>query len=176
MTQQLQIKVIDVSVEKVDKGNGKSYEIAEVLYDVGGQKRTHKVLSFVNPGVYKTIKDAVKGDYFEVNQIKNPQGYNQWNAISKSNGAASSDTSTETTTYRSAANAPASRTFETAEERAQRQRLIVRQSSLSNAVETLSPGAKAPLDPNVVMQLAEQYTNWVFEKVDLFDEPSDIPE
>lgn len=169
------IKIINVDVERVENGT-KSYEMAEVLYETDGQKRTHKVMSFVNPGVYKKVKEATKGDTFEVNVIKNPKGYNQWNAITASSSPSDTNSSSETPVRSAVSNATTSRTFETAEERAARQRLIVRQSSLSNAIDVLTTGAKAPPDPEAVKQLAEDFTKWVFEEVDLFNQPNDLPE
>jgi hypothetical protein len=46
----------------------------------------------------------------------------------------------------------------------------VKQSSLSAAVESLSPGAKTALDPDEVIKRAQIYTDWVFAKD---DEPED---
>ena len=45
--------------------------------------------------------------------------------------------------------------------RAARQRLIVRQSCLSNAVETLKVDKKG-VDPTEALKLAERYVGWVF--------------
>jgi hypothetical protein len=42
--------------------------------------------------------------------------------------------------------------------------LIVKQSSLSAAVESLSPGAKTALDPEEVIKRAQFYMDWVFSK------------
>ena len=66
--------------------------------------------------------------------------------------------------------------YETRDERIARQRLIVRQSSLANAIEVLTT-AKV-YDAAVIKNLAEDFTNWVFEKgaVGLENMESDIPE
>jgi hypothetical protein len=50
--------------------------------------------------------------------------------------------------------------YETKEERAARQVMIVRQSSLSNAVSTLSVGAKH-LTPSEVVAVAKEYERYV---------------
>jgi hypothetical protein len=42
----------------------------------------------------------------------------------------------------------------------------VKQSSLSSAVATLSPGAKTALDANAVLELAQKYADWVFTTAD----------
>lgn len=173
----MQIKIINVDVESVVNGN-KNYELAEVLYDFQGNKRTQKVVSFANPSVFKTVKNAQKGEFYEVTVTKNGQGYNQWTAISASDGSApaGNERASGTAPASSAGSNTAVRTYETAEERERRQRLIVRQSSLTAALATLTPGAKAALDPAAVQKLAEQYTDWVFEKVDLFNQPNDLPD
>lgn len=54
------------------------------------------------------------------------------------------------------------RDYESKEERTARQRLIVRQSSLTAALSTLTPGAKT-VDKEAVKALAEEYFDWVFE-------------
>jgi len=170
----MMIKVKNVDVETVGEGK-KSYQVAEVFYDTDKYKnQAHKVFSFVNPAVFATISKASKGDTFEVDVGKNAKGYNQWNGISASDGSASNDTPSAAPTRSAAGGTMQTRTYETAEEREARQRLIVRQSSLTAALGTLAPGAKGPLDKEAVKALAEEYSDWVFEKVDLFDQPNDI--
>ena len=172
------IKVKHVDVESVQKGKN-SYQVAEVSYDTEQYKnQVHKVMSFVNPTVFAVVSKAQKGDTFEVDKSKNSAGFNQWNSITPTDSAGgvndSVASSSAPTRSASTPSTQVNRSFETAEERADRQRLIVRQSSLTAALATLSPGSKGPIDPEAVKALAEQYTDWVFEKVDLFDQPNDI--
>lgn len=174
----MQIKVIDVEVEKVQKGKN-SYEVAEVLYDQGGQKRSFKVISFASPAVFKTISQATKGDEFDVEVTKNDAGFNQWVSCTPSDGSGSASHSvpSRSSSGTGSTAAPArTSTYETPEERANRQRLIVRQSSLTAALGILSPGTKEPLDVQVVKALAEELTDWVFEKPDLFAQSNDLEE
>jgi hypothetical protein len=175
----MRIKVIDVEIEAVQKGKN-TYQKAEIFYDTNGNKQSFKVIDFASPAVYKIISKATKGDMFDVEVTKNDAGFNQWVSCVSTDGTDSDSTSSSTTSSKSASstNAPAARTstYETAAERATRQRLIVRQSSLTAALGILSPGSKGPLDVQVVKALAEELTDWVFEKTDLFDEPNDIEE
>lgn len=53
--------------------------------------------------------------------------------------------------------------YETKEERAARQVLIVKQSSLSNAVALASVGAKTPPKTEDVLELAQVLADWVFD-------------
>jgi hypothetical protein len=170
----MRIKVLNVDVES--KGEGaKQYEIAEILYDFNGNKQNFKLVSFSNPSGFKLIKDAKKGDEFDVTVEKKGQ-YNQWVSVSPAGSSPPAATSTS-----SAVSKPSNygKDFETREERAARQVLIVKQSSLSAAVATLTPGAKKELDPADVIALAEKYTAWVFENKadDIFSDefPQDIP-
>ena len=174
----MRIKVIDVEIEAVQKGKN-TYHKAEILYDNNGNKQSFKVIDFASPAVYKTISKATKGDMFDVEVTKNDAGFNQWVSCVPTDGSGSDSTvATPSKLAGTGSGSTPARTstYETAEERATRQRLIVRQSSLTAALGILSPGSKGPLDVQVVKALAEELTDWVFEKADLFDEPNDIEE
>jgi len=175
----MRIKVIDVEIEAVQKGKN-TYHKAEILYDTNGNKQSFKVIDFASPAVYKTISKATKGDMFDVEVTKNDAGFNQWVSCVPTDGSGGDTTSAVSNSSKSststASTGPRTSTYETPEERATRQRLIVRQSSLTAALGILSPGSKGPLDVQVVKALAEELTDWVFEKADLFDEPNDIEE
>lgn len=169
------IKIIHVDVESKSAKNGKTYEQAEVIYEANGKKGTKKLMSFSNPSVFKTVKDASKGDSYEVELVKDGD-YWQWTKIVPAGNYTDGGDAPAAPQRSTSTTAPVNRSFETKEERDARQRLIVRQSSLTAALATLSPGAKGPLDPNVVKAMADDYTDWVFEKLDLFDTPDDLPE
>lgn len=170
----MRIKVLNVDVESKGEGQ-KQYEVAEILYDVNGNKQTFKLVSFSNPAGFKLIKDAKKGDEFDV-EVTKKGNYNQWTSVSVA-GSSPAPTAAGSSTVSKPSNF--GKDFETKEERAARQVLIVKQSSLSAAIATLSPGAKTALNPDDVVQIAEKYTAWVFENKaeDIFKEefPSDIP-
>lgn len=175
----MQIKVKHVDVETV-KGVGKKadYQKAEVIYDNGQYtNQTFKLMSFSNPDVFKTVSKASKGDQFDVEVTKNAAGFNQWVAIKPLDGDENVEQPSTGSVVRAASSSSTAvsrpSTYETAEERAVRQRLIVRQSSITSAIATLSVGSKG-LDADAVMKLAEEYVEFVFEKVSLFDEPNDL--
>lgn len=151
---------------------GKRYQMAEVIYKENGETRTKKIMSFANPAVFNVVKDAKGGEQYTISQQKDDKGYWQWSSISAGAEAAASAVPSQTRT----ATAPSTgRDFETKDERAQRQKLIVRQSSLSNAIATLAPGAKAALDPSAVLDLAELYVAWVTDTPNLFEDvPNDL--
>jgi hypothetical protein len=127
-------------------------------------------MSFSNPTVFNHIRDLTKGDALNVTTEKDANGYWQWTGIGGDN------TVTET---KQAAPATGGRVtgsnYETKEERAQRQVYIIRQSSLSTAVELLGQGKSV----DEVIATAKQFENYVFSKstgIDAINElEDDIP-
>jgi hypothetical protein len=164
------IEFINASFEQVPgKGaNSKGYGKATVTYKGDRGVKTQTVLSFTNPAVYAALEGFKQGSQLEVELTKNDQGYWQWKSISLAGNAPNTEApaSAPTNTYAPTTSKPttyAARDFETKAERAQRQALIVRQSSLSNAITILSSGAKSPPDRDAVLALAEQLVQWVYD-------------
>jgi hypothetical protein len=154
------VTITNVSVENIVKGRSR-YSKATVNYTWNGEARSQSIMSFSNPTVFKEVQELV-GQTVEVEVGKNEAGYSEWRSIQRGTGnAAPAATGAP-------GGAPAGNTrvvgsnYETKEERAFRQVLIVRQSSLTAALNTLSPGAKAPLDSKEVKALADEYAEWVF--------------
>ena len=147
---QIQIQFIDVSVE--DKGK---YKMAEITFKdlAKGQTSSKKLMSFSNPVVYKTLVDAKKGEVYTIEMQKNDKGFWDWTAASTATGVnTASGGSPEATTKASGSSGFASpkSTYETPEERAKKQVYIVRQSSISAAIDTLKTDKKNPSKEEVV--------------------------
>lgn len=153
----MQIQIVNVDVSTP---TGKKYQMAEVIFKSNGETKTKKIMSFANPSVFGIIKDAKKDDTFTITQEKDGQGYWQWTTIKSGSGEQQQQNATQSAAPQRSA-ATMQRDFETKEERADRQRLIVRQSSLSNSIAILSPGSKSALDPKAVLALAEELVAWV---------------
>lgn len=166
------IKILNVDIETVTKGRS-SYNIAEVLYDFNGDKKTFKLFSFVNPNVYKVVAGAKNGDQLNITTGKNDKGYTTWENAEASTGVEKGEVpaAAKSNTY-----GGGTRDFETKDEREARQRYIIRQSSLSNAINVLTTGAKTPPDVKAILSLSDEFVNYVFETADIFDAsfPSDI--
>ena len=129
-------------------------------------------MSFVNPAVFAVVKDAKSGDVYSITQEKDDKGYFQWTSITSGAEAAASPVSAPA---RSAAAPSTGRDFETKDERAERQKLIVRQSAVNYAISMLTPGAKTALDKASVFALAEDIVAFVTAAPDLFmDTPNDL--
>lgn len=173
----VQVKILNVEVEWGGKPP-KKWGKAVVTYDYNGSPRKQNVMSFSNPDVFKKVQELT-GETVEVEVGKNDKDFTEWRSIGvigSVNGGGSGNV-TATTNSAKSVNGYTPRDFETKEERARRQVLIVKQSSLSAAITSLSPGAKAALDPKAVTELAQVFTDWVLDTEPIFpsDEPEDIP-
>lgn len=159
----MQIQIVTTSVETKPTAKG-SYQQLEVVYknlSFQGKVESKKLMSFgTNANTFKTLADAPSGSTWEVTVSKNDKGYNDWPTVVSAEAAAAAGTPT-TAAAKSYTPSPKS-TYETPEERAQRQILIVRQSSVSAAVATLTAGAKAAPKSADVIALAKEYEGYVF--------------
>ena len=136
----------------------KTYFTIEVNYkNEKGDVQGKKLMSFSAPDVYNALKGAQAGEQYDVTS-KQENGYWNWVGAKKVEGGAKPTVS--------GGSQPARSNYETSEEREKRQRLIVRQSSLTNAVAILTVGAKA-VKPEDVKALADNLTDWVFEEATL---------
>ena len=153
----MNVVIKNVDVQWTGAG-AKKYGKAMVEYTYNGEARKQQIMSFANPDVFKKVQEMV-GQTVDVEVGKNDKGYNEWRSIvSAQNSTGNTANPVSAPTRVSGSN------YETKEERAARQVLIVKQSSLSAAVATLTPGSKASLDRNDVIELAQFYADWVFSK------------
>ena len=168
------IEIVAVENEERKSGSGTgSYNMLTVTYKSNGRVAEKKIMSFVNPSVFDRMKGLDKGDVREVTSVKNEKtGYWDWTAVGAEGSApppsatASSPTATTRTT---------GSTYETKEERAVKQRYIVRQSSISNAIASIG---KEGLKAKDVIKLAKEYEEYVFgEEMEVVDDDfeDDIP-
>ena len=151
---QITIKVVSVEIENKGK-----YKVAEVFYkDIGQNKSSSKkLMSFVHKQVYETVSACQGGETFEVTLEKDDKGYWQWTAINEP-GAAPATTAVAS---KSGTASPKS-TYETAEERAKRQVMIVRQSSLATAVAALKT-EKNVVSPEELISFAKELESYVLD-------------
>lgn len=153
-----------INIQSVSKPTAKgSYIQLDVAYKRldNGKVEGKKIMSFTNKAVFSALQAAGQGSQLTITSEKNENsGYWDWTAVETAGTATESPQAASS--QAKAYVAPKS-TYETPEERAKRQVLIVRQSSLSAAIDTLKTDKKA-LDPNEVLALAASYVDWVFEK------------
>lgn len=166
----MQITVIDVSQQTHASKNGRTYQSLEVAYkNDQGQTQSKKLVSFTNPEVFKAAKDWQKGATVEVTTMKDANGYWQWTGLG-GNAQVATETKQATPTTRVTGS-----NYETKEERAQRQVYIIRQSSISSAVELLKGSTNKAED---IISLAKRFEEYVFAPTvaGSFDDlPDDIP-
>ena len=181
----MQVNVVDVSSLKTHAAkNGRQYQSIEIMYkNDAGQAQNKKLMSFANPAVFKAAQTWSKGDVIHVSTEKDQNGYWQWTAVGDANTTTDKrdDGTAQGSTQAASSTAPtrvSGSNYETKDERAARQVMIVRQSSLSNAVATLAiEGSKATA--NDVISLAKLYEGYVLGSepsgASINDLDSDIP-
>lgn len=148
------VTLIDVGKPQSVKTARGSYQSLEVSYkNEQGQVQSKKLMSFANPAVFKDVQSFGKDDRLEIEAYKDDNGYWQWRSVKKEGDGASSKSSTATRVTGS--------NYETKEERAARQKYIVRQSSISSAVQLLTAGNKTATLPDV-LSVAKQLEDYVF--------------
>lgn len=161
----MQVQILSVQVLPATTKTGKPYEVLDIAFKnltFQGKVEGKKLMPFgPNAGSFNVLKTATSGQVYEVTVEKNSQGYNDWTnaAVSDGTQAPAQQAATGRPAQAPATNA---RGFATPEERAATQVYIVRQSSLTAAVNTLGIGAKSALDPVKVIETAKVYEAFVF--------------
>ena len=149
------ITIQEVTLETVTKGRN-SYNVATGVHTTDrGDNKTKKIMSFANPAVFAAIKDAKQGDVFAVTYTPGDQYYN-WATATK----ASADAPAKATM--ASGGKVVGSTYETPDERKIKQLYIVKQSSIANAIELLSVGAKTPPKVSEVLETAQQFVDFVY--------------
>lgn len=162
----MKIAIVTTTLETKATQKG-SYQQLEVVYKnltYQGKVESKKIMSFgAGAPSFKALSDAQAGLVFDIEVIKNAAGYNDWVSATpaNANSSAAGVASAASAGISKATQAPKS-TYETSEERAQRQILIVRQSSVSSAVAMLTAGAKAPPKLEDVLATASKLEAFVF--------------
>ncbi len=147
----MQIKVTDVRVSKV-----KTYQVAEIAYqDYRGEAKSWKLMSFSNPAVFAILKDAKQGDTFEITLGKNDKDYTVWTQAVKVEGAT---TGAVGGSPAGSGAAPKAAWVPDAD----RQRLIVKQSCLAQAIVYLQYQGPNGTEEDA-MRIADQFVAWVYD-------------
>lgn len=172
----INITILNVTKTPAMSKANKPYEFLDIAYKNNtwqGKVEGKKLMPFgENANAFAALKDAQTGQSFDVTVVKNTAGFNDWTHVAAGGtGAQQNMDASQKEVYqpqaaygpKNANTVPArTNTFETPAERAQRQVYIVRQSSLSAAINTLTPGAKSSLKPSEVIELAKDYEAYVF--------------
>jgi hypothetical protein len=184
---QMNITILSVQSTTQTSKAGKPYQQLEVAFknNTFGKVESKKLMPFgAQKASFDALANAAVGSVFEVTVVKNDAGYNDWTTCTQAapgavTGAGSINNATKPT---AGTTMQVKSTYETPEERAKKQVYIIRQSSISAAIASLSVGAKSALKPEDVLDLAEDYFTWVMQspqdvaKQDIFDMPNDNDE
>ena len=157
-------KIVSIDLNAtITKASGGTYKGAEIVFkDANGKVQTKNIhengLKYA-PAVKNGLESLEPGDNFTV-EMEKKDDFWTWISIKK---GIEQEEKQKTTTQQSTTTKSTS--WETAEERAARQKLIVRQSSLTNAVAFLAiqPGSM-PITEVDVIETATTFYNWVFER------------
>lgn len=163
----MNVTILSVQIETKPTARG-SYQQADVAYKnntFGGKVEGKKVMSFgATEKAFKVLAAASKDETYEVEVVKNDKGYNDWVSMSKAGAAVPVSGVAPQPAGSVGKSTPAPKsTYETPEERALKQRYIVRQSSISAAISILSIGAKAPLKTEDIIAKAKELESYVFD-------------
>jgi hypothetical protein len=131
-----------------------------------GKVEGKKVMSFgKTKDAFATLAQAQPGTTYEVTIEKNDKGYNDWVSMQVAGVTQPAASAGPSGVQRGSGAVSASprSNFETPEERAKRQVLIVRQSSIASAVAALSVGAKSALKAEDIKVLAKDFEKFIFD-------------
>ena len=166
----MQIQVLSIEVNNATSKAGKPYEQLVIAYkDLGngGKVASKTIMPFgFQKDTFVTLKNAKPVEVFDIDVQKNEAGYNDW--IHAKKGVASNATSTNVSQSTGQQSSSGGTTtskggWETPEERAKKQIYIVRQSSISAAVNALSVGVKTGPKAVEVIEYARELESYVFE-------------
>lgn len=163
----MRIVILNVAIEDVKTAKG-GYQKADVAFkDEQGKTQGKKLVSFTNPSVFDTLKVSKAGDAFDIKQERDEKNYWQWVGITPVNDSAPAATTEPPKATFTSTNISPKSTYETAEERALRrafeekkQTLIIRQSSIANAIEFYSVSGKKPTFEEV-LQTATKFESFI---------------
>lgn len=163
---QVNIEVIDSEYADVPKKNGRgTYGQLTVTYkNEEGKVEAKKLFDFSTPEeTFTKLKTSKKGDTYSIGREKNQNGYWEWKDIATQTAPVGKSTPQASYTKP---------TYETAEERAQRQLYIIRQSSLGHA---LTYHSGKDVSTAEVLHTAEEFINFVLANR-VQDMTDDVPE
>jgi hypothetical protein len=168
---QVTYEIKNISMVSKTTKTGKPYSVAHVEYrDDQGKLQERDIMPF---GVQSKVNNFLSGaqpGVYTVTLVKNDQGFNDWTDIKQ--GAGTPMATTQGTT--GASPSPRS-TYETPEERALRQKYIVRQSSITNAISLFELDKKRVPTVQDIIHVAKEFENYVFGNV-VKEDPTGLTE
>ena len=161
----MNITIVASDKKSATSAAGKSYQLFEVAYRNNSfQDKLESTKINQYSGVFSKVAGMKPGEAYIITKEKNDGGFWQRTdvvALPPGEGFTKQDTAAPSRA--ATASTPVRSTYETPEERAKKQVYIVKQSSISAALETLKHNnPKATFKPDDVINIAQYYTDWVF--------------
>ena len=163
---QVNIEVIDADYADVPKKTGKGTygQLTVTFKNDEGKVESKKLFDWSTPEeTFLKLKLSKKGDTFAITREKNDKGFWDWKEIATQTAPVAKAAGTAAYTKPS---------YETADERAARQVLIVRQSSLGHALTYHTGKESSEVD---VLKTAQAFADWVHQNR-VQDMDDDVPE
>lgn len=164
----IQISILSVTNETLTNKKGGTYQKLTVAFKGDKGVQGKDIFDFAAKDVYEALVTAKNGEVYTVSMAKEAgrdgKEYWNWKSVTKSNGSVQQQQKTGNTV-------PTKSTYETPEERAKKQVYIVRQSSITAAIATLSIGSKSALKTGEVIETAKQYEAFVFGNEPVAEQP-----
>lgn len=162
-----EIQVIDteVVVKPTKKGHYNQLTVTYKNLDKDDKIEAKKIMDFAQKDLFESLSKAIKGTTYMVSAEKNEQsGYWDWVEVNQSTGG-NPTTVVEKNGNTAAIPAKGSitpkSTYETAEERAVKQKYIIRQSSISSAIQLLDTNGDTENTVADVINIAESFYIYV---------------
>jgi hypothetical protein len=146
-----------LGVEQKQVGKGQRLIVTHTDLSTGKTDGKQLVEFYTDKEVWGTLAGAKPGDFFTIHREKNASGFWDWKGVSKSDGSSSEAATAPSVAAKATTQARSN--YETPEERAARQVMIVRQSSISSAVAFLAP--QGVTDPDAVITVAKKFEEYV---------------
>jgi hypothetical protein len=187
---QFNIEIISAGpVKTATNRNGGTYNTLEVVYKKNGKVESKKLVDFTCKDVFTALQNAKQGEQYYVDAEKGADGFWAWKTVAtapippteptQATPPPAATTQGRPTSSRMSANTYQARDFETKEERAWRQRLIVRQSAHNVALDYLKATQPKGVSTSVeeFFALADRIESNVFRNNDKFATmEDDIPQ
>lgn len=159
--------MLKAAITSKNGSNGKPIQTLELTYTnaTSGAIESKKLVLFYNKVVCDALATAKMDDVFTITSEKEGEYWVWKSAVQAAPGAQPQAQQVPGAPTTKAAYTPAAKsTYETPEERAKRQVLIVRQSALNASVALLTSGKelKQPPSRELILQEAQAFVDWVF--------------
>ena len=156
----MKIEIIKTAVETFPK-----YRSCTVTYKgPDGKPESKRLMSFVYKDVFKLMSEAQQGDCFDVKieKVKNDNDGKEYWQWTEATAAGKNLAGVSEGGARGGVGASVRSSYETPEERAQRQIYIVRQSSISNALEYIQAQGTKKFTEDDVIKTSKVFEAYVF--------------